>query len=197
MNYKISIILSVILFVGGFTQGIFANAGEATDYDNIMFKVRQAEWSGITDISVLDQRVAAVISTINANGSWSDVDYANTAQTNWEPLTHLTRIKDMVLAYSISSSDYSGNNDLFTKISSALEFWYSADPRSTNWYNQQIACPQRIGVILILMRAGQQALSATLETNLLNRMVAIGGRPDQSGSQGTGANKVDIATHWV
>jgi chondroitin AC lyase len=197
MNYKISIILSVILFVGGFTQSIFANAGETTDYENIMLKVRQAEWSGITDISALDQRVSVVISTINANGSWPDVDYANTAQTNWEPLTHLNRLKDIVLAYTISSSDYYGNTELFSKISSALEFWYSADPRSTNWYNQQIACPQRIGVILILMRAGQQALSATLETNLLNRMVAIGGRPDQSGSQGTGANKVDIATHWV
>jgi chondroitin AC lyase len=62
---------------------------------------------------------------------------------------------------------------------------------------QQIGCPQRVGVILILLRAGATPLAGALETNLLTRMKTEGGRPDQSGSQGTGANKIDIATHWV
>lgn len=166
-------------------------------YSTIMQRVQEMEWDNAGSVSSLDNTVAGLITSINADGSWSDINYTSTAQTDWQPILHLNRLKSMTLAYTLSSSSYVGNTDLFLKITKALEFWHTSDPRSTNWFNQQIGSPQRVGVILILMRAGQQQISSTLENNMLARMESIGGRPDQSGSQGTGANKVDIATHWV
>lgn len=166
-------------------------------YSTIMQRVQEMEWDNAGSVSSLDNTVDGLITSINADGSWSDINYASNAQTDWQPIQHLNRLKSMVLAYTLNSSSHVGNTDLFLKITKALEFWHTSDPRSTNWFNQQIGSPQRVGVILILMRAGQQQISSNLENNMLTRMESIGGRPDQSGSQGTGANKVDIATHWV
>ncbi len=86
-------------------------------------------------------------------------------------------VKKMVLAYTFSTSTYYKSAALYPKISNAFSYWHSADPRSTNWYNQQIGSPQRVGVLLILMRAGAQQLPQALEQNLLARMVSIGGSP--------------------
>ncbi|MDR1809605.1 MAG: glycoside hydrolase family 88 protein, partial [Prevotella sp.] len=166
-------------------------------FNLIMERIRETEWAKVGAVATLDAEAASLLAALSANGSWSDIEYSSTAQTNWPPVTHLDRLKKLVLAYTLTTSSYYGDAGLYTAISNAFEYWYTADPRSTNWYNQQIACPQRVGVMLVLMRAGAQQLSSTIENNLLARMVSIGGRPDQSGSQGTGANKVDIATHWV
>lgn len=175
----------------------WVSANGDSDFETIMSRLRNSEWSNSGSIADNDNIVSGLISSINTNGSWSNINYTNTAQTNWLPLVHLDQLKNMVLSYTMSTSKYYGDSILFSKISTALEFWYSSNPISTDWFYQQVRCPQRVGVILILMRSGKQKLSETLETNLLNRMVAIGGRPDQGGSLGSAANKVDIATHWV
>lgn len=170
---------------------------EESDFSLIMQRIRETEWNVVKNVSTLDSEATYWLDAIQSNGSWLDIDYSNTAQTGWTPLAHLDRLKKMALAYTLSTSSLYGDSTLFAGISRGLNKWYVEDPRSSNWYNQQIACPQRVGVILILMRSGKQQLTSTLETKLFSRMEEIGGRPDQSGSQGTGANKIDIATHWV
>lgn len=195
---RILLLITLSLFLG--LSSVSARSltkTEPTVYEIIMQRIQAHEWANVTKVTSLDAEVALRLSTISANGSWSDIDYTSTAQTNWEPITHLDRLKNMVLAYTLNTSNYVGNTELYARISSAFGYWYATDPRSTNWFMQQIACPQRVGVLLILMRTGTQQLSSTLENNLIARIVSIGGRPDAPGSQGTGANKVDIATHWV
>lgn len=134
---------------------------------------------------------------VNADGSLSGIDYADRSQSVWAPQAHLDKLNQLVLSYVKDGHANYGKADVYAAIEKMLNFWYDKDPRSTNWYMQQISCPQRMGLILILMRRGTNQLPATLEAKLIARMEAIGGAPDQSGSQGTGANKIDIATHWV
>ncbi len=166
-------------------------------FGTIMERVQAMEWDNAPSISSLNNTVSNLINSIESNGSWSDIPYGSTAQTAWEPIEHLNRLKSMVLAYTIEGTSFYGDETLYNHIVNALQYWQDSDPRSTNWFNQQIGSPQRVGVLLILMRAGENKVPATLENSMLARMQSIGGRPDQSGSQGTGANKVDIATHWV
>lgn len=167
----------------------------------IMQRIQEAEWEKVENLAggvdTLNAEAAALLSTLQSNGSWADIPYTSTAQTDWPPINHLDRLKKLALAYTLSTSSYFESSDLHAKISAALSYWHTQDPRSSNWYMQQIGCPQRVGVILILMRAGHTPLSDELESKMTQRMKDIGGRPDQSGSQGTGANKIDIATHWV
>lgn len=163
---------------------------------NLIMERIQAKEKNV-NISSIDNQTKEYIETVKEDGSFPDFDYSNNAQTNWKPIGHLDRLKPIILSYTTKGSQYYENEDVYNKIVSMLTYWYNADPRSSNWYMQQIAAPQRMGILLILMRTGKKPLSTSLESLLTNRMRDIGGAPDQSGSQGTGANKVDIATHWV
>ena len=171
-------------------------ASEPTVFDIIMQRVQQSEWAGVTSAASLDAEVKTLSASLLANGSWTDINYTSTATTSWGPFTHLNRLTKLILAYTLNTSANYGSNALYQKISAAFNYWYTTDPRSTNWYLQEIACPQRVGVLLILMRAGAEQLPQTLEQNLIARMKSIGGSPDEP-YRGIGSNKVDIATHWI
>jgi len=151
----------------------------------------------LVNIETVEQKTKDCLAQLQENGALLNVNYKDRHQTNWKPLEHLDKLKSIVLAYTIVDSKYFGNANIYKAIEKMLQYWYDTAPTSTNWYMQQIAVPQRIGVILILMRSGEQALPAHLEHQLIERMEKTGGRPDQSGSLGTAANKLDIATHWI
>jgi chondroitin AC lyase len=173
-----------------------AESDLAPDYDMIMQRIRETEWKSV-NAAALDAQASDALDNIQADGSWADINYSSMEQSNWQPVEHLNRLKNLALAYTLTASTLYGNADVFSALTGGLEYWHNADPRSSNWYMQQIACPQRIGVILILMRSGAQQLPAELETKLLARMKSIGGSPDQAGSQGSGANKINVAMHWM
>lgn len=149
------------------------------------------------NVSAIEETAAHYLSILQSDGSFADIDYTEKSQTNWKPVVHLDRLKAIVLAYTMTGNKYSGNHEVYSTIVRMLEFWYTAHPTSTNWYMQQIACPQRTGVLLILMRSGAMPLPVDIEDKLIDRIKAEGGRPDQKGSLGTAANKLDIATHWI
>ncbi|HVI43917.1 MAG TPA: polysaccharide lyase family 8 super-sandwich domain-containing protein [Chitinophaga sp.] len=196
---KKMILVLLLTFAYIFTQaaGLMKNDPAPTVYDSVMINIRNIQWAGVKDTASLRNTVSGLVSSMQANGSWTDINYADRSQTNWIPVTHLDRLKTMALAYTFSGGYWYANSTLQQRISDGLAYWYTAHPTSTNWYMQQIASPQRVGILLILMRAGAVPVPAATENNLLSRMAAEGGRPDQSGSLGTGANKLDIATHWI
>ena len=172
------------------------NAGVEVE-EVIMQRICASEWEKVEDVSALEAEASALQAALRADGSWADIPYSSTVQTNWTPIFHLDRLKKLALAYTLPASSHAGNSALHASISAALTFWHARDPRSTNWFMQQIGCPQRVGLILILMRAGAAPLPEGLESSMTQRIATLGGRPDRSGSLGTGANKIDIATHWI
>ncbi|MCC8145533.1 MAG: DNRLRE domain-containing protein [Bacteroidales bacterium] len=160
--------------------------------------------SNVTQLELKDSNISSAnsnttdyLSKIKVDGSFPDIDYADTSQTNWKPLDHLNRLKPMVLSYIHPQSSYFENEELYNTIVEMLKYWHQSDPTSTNWFNWEIGWPQRMGVILILMRSGKEKIPADVENNILNRMKSISKGPNQAGSQGTGANKMDIAMQWI
>lgn len=149
------------------------------------------------NIKSIDQNTKNYISQVQENGSLISINYGDRHQTNWKPIGHLDKLKTITLSYTNRESKYYGDAKVYGTIVKMLEYWYDAHPTSTNWYMQQIAAPQRMGVILILLRSAPKQLPNDLESKLIERMEKTGGRPDQSGSLGTAANKLDIATHWI
>lgn len=195
--------LNFFILLIGLTSfdGLYASQNQASDgitadvFDVIMGRIQSAHKS--VNVATMENNTTYYLSVIQEDGSFPDIDYADNAQTDWKPIGHLDRMKSMVLAYTMTNSKYWGDTTVYNTIVKMLGFWYDKHPLSTNWYQQKIACPQRMGVMLILMRSGAQPLSADLENKLINRMKSEGGKPDEPGSQGTGANKLDIATHWI
>jgi chondroitin AC lyase len=141
----------------------------------------------------LDTRVKSALNTYTSSGAFSDVDYGKTSQTNWEPLTHVSRLSLFVFAYTKPDSSYYENVELYDKIVTGLQYWYDRNPRSSNWWYNQIDEPQKLGIILIQMRKGAQQIPRPMEAKTLERMRTDGG----NAATQTGANKLDVALHWL
>jgi chondroitin AC lyase len=95
--------------------------------------------------------VINLLSTMIQGESWPDLDYKSTRRSNWQPLSHLKRLKTMSIAYANHSSAFYQNKELKNAIVSGFNYWCNNDFKSDNWWLGQIGVPQNIGPILILM----------------------------------------------
>jgi chondroitin AC lyase len=138
----------------------------------------------------LAQNVAANSLAIKNDGSWASIDYSSTAETNWPPLIHLSRIKQFALMLSVDNSTFTGQEKLNLQTVSALRYWLKENPKSTNWFQQEIASPTAIGEILILLK-NKNTLPKTLQDSLLKKM------NEGNVQRAVGANKLDIAIHMM
>jgi chondroitin AC lyase len=87
-----------------------------------------------------------------ADGSWSDIDYADTARTNWKPGTHLSRLQTMSVAFNkVGDANYHGSA-MGAGIKKGLSFWYTRKARSNNWWYNDIGQQLNLGPVLMLMR---------------------------------------------
>lgn len=126
-------------------------------------------------------------------GCFADIDYSRRDRTNWEPLVHIDRLYDFAFAYTNPQNAYYQNEEIYNRIVKGLGYWYERNPHCNNWWYNQIAEPQKLGVLLIQMRAGKKQIPAELETKTLQRIRKDGGHP----AKWTGANRTDIALHWI
>ncbi|NGM62521.1 DNRLRE domain-containing protein [Sphingobacterium sp. SGG-5] len=163
-----------------------------TVYDEIMENIRTVLYEEAGNWNTISSSAQGYLDDMNADGSWPGLSY-----TGDVPTAHLDRLKTMALAYTNDQSSLYGNDELYTAIVNGIQWWYDKNPDHSNWFYDQIAYPQRIGETLVLMRNGKKKIPFAVEIGTLGRMASKGGAPDQGGSQGTGANKMNIAMHWI
>ncbi len=143
--------------------------------------------SGITDAGIL-KSMLSIQSGQLADGSWKDINYKDESITQWTPGDHLVRLKSLAVATRKEGNFYYENAGLQQQVLNALRYWYQQDPQSKNWWHNEIATPQALGEIMIL---SEPFLPKTLQDSLVKRMT----RGDAFTK--TGANKLDIATHYL
>lgn len=159
------------------------------EFEQLMQKIRQ----DFADNPSSD-KIAEELKTYNeADGSFTDVDYASIQRTNWPPLIHIDRLYDFAFAYTNPQNSHYEDEALYNTIVKGLEYWHERNPWCHNWWYNQIAEPQRLGVLLIQMRTGKKQIPTELESKLLERIKKDGGHP----AKWTGANRTDIALHWI
>ena len=156
------------------------------DFDILMKKIRD----GVAENPNIDKALELYV---DVQGCFIDIDYARRDRTNWMPLIHVDRLYDFVFAYTHPKNSYYQNEDLYHKIVKGLEYWHHRNPHCNNWWYNQIAEPQKLGILLIQMRVGKRQIPEVLETKVLQRMRKDGGHP----ARWTGANRTDIALHWI
>lgn len=138
----------------------------------------------------VDKAAEKNLNTMQSDGSWKDVSYTARTINNWAPNDHLLNMQHMIQAYIEKESRYYGDEKMFAAITRAFEFWYRADPKSSNWWHNEIATPQALGEMLIMMRYGNKKLDGGLEAKLIERMKR--GNVEKQ----AGANKTDVALHY-
>jgi chondroitin AC lyase len=141
-------------------------------------------------IRSVDKAAEKNLATLQADGSWKDVDYKDKTITIWEPNVHLLKLEILVQAYVAKDSRYYNKEAVLDGITRALKYWYAQDPKSSNWWHNEIATPQALGEMLIMLRNGEGKIPADLEALLIERMKR--GNPEKQ----IGANKTDIALHY-
>lgn len=128
-----------------------------------------------------------------ATGSFKDIDYADRTRNNWQPRHHLERLTELVRAYTDKNCPYYGKDELYDCLVAGLTFWYERNPKSENWWQNRIAVPKDMGLLLVHARTGLKRIPADLEKKILDRLRQVGGDPEGY----TGANCTDIALHWL
>lgn len=109
--------------------------------------------------------------TIQTNGSWSDVNYAdhtNSANgTLWSPYLALYRITAMAMGYNQEGNEAYQNPIIKNAIERALTYWDSVKPSSTNWWENEIGQAMCMGVTGIFMEGiiSKEALDVCINYN--------------------------------
>lgn len=145
-----------------------------------------------TNIQKANENAAKWMAGISESGAWSDIDYSDTS-LEFNPEQHIDRLKQLAQAYVLEGCDYFGKPEVSKAVANGLQYWITLAPKCTNWWNNQISVPQTIGEILILMRYGAEPVPAELESSIFDYLIETAGDPAEQ----TGANKTDVALHWL
>ena len=104
-----------------------------------------------------------------ANGSWPDINYADTghgAHDHWQPSTHMERLNAMIpplVACELAANKMCNDTLLGEAADRALHFWLQRNPCSENWYFNQIDAPGQLADALLLLQHGGRLSNSTLQ----------------------------------
>lgn len=147
----------------------------------------------VDDATEPDSLIARYAELMDSDGRFVDLDYKNQDLAIWEPSYHYSRVLAMSSSYVNRVSIYYSDDDIYYKIIQGLSFWYNLNINSRNWWFNVINEQQKIGETLVLMRFGYKKVPPDLESGLIERMIQKGKSPVDY----TGANRTDVALHWV
>ncbi|WP_168196244.1 polysaccharide lyase family 8 super-sandwich domain-containing protein [Echinicola soli] len=171
---------------------LFAQSG----FDIIMERIFD-NFQNSTSTSILDGQVAVVRASLDMDGSWPDINYADQSQTNWQPVKHYERVSVLSKAYSRPESSYYGDPALLADITAAMDYWLGLNPvpYSTNWWFLSIKVPKDIGNILIALRNAPTGIDPALESSMIEWMTKGGSMTVSPGKDGS--NLTDIGQHYI
>ncbi len=125
----------------------------------------------------------AYVESLRADGSWPNVDYADTTSSAngrvWSPYHALYRMIAMAHAYRDPNAAGYGKPELIEALNRALLYWDSVKPTSTNWWEVEIGKSMAMGRVSIFVgdELSAQAREVTYAHNT--------GRLDPVGANGS------------
>lgn len=179
-------LILVVFFLFGGISTASSQANPAKVYQTITDRIVK----DLTTQQPDNKTITKILATIKADGSWPSVDYASKAITIWPPTEHLENLQTLIIAYITKNSGFYADEKVFEHINHAFQYWYNLDPKSDNWWFNEINSPQILGESLIMMSRGEKKLDKELQQKLIERMKR--GNPVKQ----AGANKTDIALHY-
>ncbi|MCX7045898.1 MAG: polysaccharide lyase 8 family protein [Candidatus Sumerlaeota bacterium] len=157
-----------------------AAVAQADDFDLLtkQYKDYIFERGGARDAKNLAQ-------SLQADGSWRDVNYQDKTRGGWQAYAHLTRVYSMVREYKNPQAASRKDAALGRAIHLALGYWLKNDFQNPNWWYNTIGVPMVTGDIAILM---QDELTPDERAIMVNKIMPRG----KIGM--TGQNRVWVAS---
>lgn len=85
---------------------------------------------------------------LREDGSFSDIDYADTGRGCWQPAMHCFRVQRLAIRYART-----GDAGALEMALRAMRYWHSHTPVCPNWWHNQIGCPRLLGPAYLLLRS--------------------------------------------
>jgi chondroitin AC lyase len=174
-----------VLFV--FIGFLFIYLGANAQADTILNRYKQYLLESVKPEGDMQQ----LMRTIQVNGQWPDINYADTEKANWKNLIHLKRVRDLALAWEKPGSSWFQNPVVWKAFNSGLNHWLDKRYKNSNWWHNEIGVPQCMRDIIILVKKELTAeqLKAALEVMAQHRVQ----------ENGVGANltwSADLGFHY-
>ena len=129
------------------------------------------------------KRIDGYIKKLRNDGSWDDINYKDTKRSGWEARMHPERILEMVKAFMSPSVEYYKLPALEKAIHNAMDYWFRAKLKCSNWWYNEIGVPRTMGTAFVLF---DEYLTADERINAVKVM-------ENSKFGMTGQNKVWLA----
>ncbi|MDR2424544.1 MAG: polysaccharide lyase beta-sandwich domain-containing protein [Prevotellaceae bacterium] len=100
---------------------------------------------------VNDAHTKALTESLRKDGKWDDIDYNNLSRTAFQHIQHLHKMIQMSRTFKKENSSLKGNKELKDAIYRALDFWLAHNFIAENWWYNEIATPDAITAILLIM----------------------------------------------
>jgi chondroitin AC lyase len=178
------------------TLTITATHAQEYNFQQLRERVFNSQNKNIADNAVLDNWV----STQNADGSWPDIEYGRLSKSVSIYDNHILRIWNFAAACSKTGNEKYNNARYKDAVKRGLLFWYNSKTVDPNWWFNKIYFPQHLGQILLFMREFEGFISKTPSSDIDEPEILSLFKPtaiNDITKNGTGANAIDIATHYV
>ncbi len=93
------------------------------------------------------------VATINTNGTWDDVDYADRGIGDWRPMPHLVRLRRIARSLAQPGQAPPAMQTGTDALNRGLRAWLQRKPMSDNWWHNTIGQQREIGRVIVLGRA--------------------------------------------
>lgn len=150
-------------------------------------KLRKRFSAQLLRASVSNDRIKALVETLQPDGTWPGIDYVDTTRTAFQHERHLGNMLALSVAYKKDGSLYKGNKQVRKAIHQSLAFWLANDFICENWWWNQIGTPNTMVSMLLI-------LDKDLSSDESDRMLKIAdrGNINASGARPSG-DRIKIA----
>lgn len=135
----------VVMVAAGFAQEAAALSGEES-VALIRARVIEGFEEALAKRSL--EELTAWRDSLDAEGRWADIDYANQRRYAWPVVEHLDRARLLATAWQCEGHPLKGNAAALDAASRALANWLKHDLRNPNWFHNSFSVPSRVGQIL-------------------------------------------------
>lgn len=123
--------------------------------------------------------IRKLIGTLQADGSWPDINYKDTSKTAFQNREHLEHMEDLSRAYKKPASPFYQDMNVKKIVLAALDFWLAHDFICENWWWNEMGTPNLIINTLLLLDTDLSDQQRTAGLKIANRanLEAFGARP--------------------
>jgi chondroitin AC lyase len=162
MIYKRLLILMPVLISLGL------QAQTSTDIEKIKDKLYRKSLGSFLNVEMsVDQNVSTLMTSIDAEGKWPDIDYKNQSPSSWDPKNHWSRLLDMTRHYKNPTGKLFQSKELRDAIFRGIDWWLTNPPQAKNYWYNSIGVPGLMGPVFVLLEKELNGSQLTRGTELM------------------------------